>query len=47
MLRHLPFRGTEKQDYKGYTVVATNGEIPTCSFFGYLFWDKSAELTGC
>ncbi len=45
LLRHLPFRGTERQDYNGYTVVATNGEIPTCSFFRYLFWDKSAELT--
>ena len=33
----------EKKD--GYTLVKTNGEIPTCSFFKILFWDTTAKLS--
>ncbi len=45
LLKHLPKRGTMRQQNNGYTLITTNGEIPTCSFFGYLFWDSSAKLT--
>ena len=29
----------------GYTVVLTHGKVPTSSFFRYLFWDNTAELS--
>lgn len=37
-------KSTNKENKEGYTIINTNGEIPTCSFFNYLFWDKTAEL---
>ena len=45
ILRHLPLLNSSREKKDGYTLVTTNGEIPTCSFFRYLFWDRSANLT--
>lgn len=44
IIRHLPLFNSAREKKNGYTLVATNGEIPTCSFFKFLFWDKSATL---
>lgn len=44
IIRHLPLLNSSREKKNGYTLVLTNGEIPTCSFFKFLFWDKSAEL---
>lgn len=30
---------------KGYRLIYTNGQLPTCSFFGLLFWDNSQVLS--
>ena len=41
---NLPrFKSTTERK-NGYTLIKTNGEIPTCSFFRFLFWDNSAKL---
>ena len=45
ILRYLPLFNTTKERKDGYTIIKTNGEIPTCSFFRYLFWDTSANLS--
>ena len=36
-------RNYSEDSYKtdSYTLINTNGGIPTCSFFNYLFWDDS------
>ena len=44
IMRHLPLFNSSREKKNGYTLVTTNGEIPTCSFFRFLFWDKSAPL---
>ncbi len=44
ILRHLPFLNSTREQKAGYTLVTTNGDIPTCSFFKFLLWDKSASL---
>lgn len=44
IMRHLPLFNSAREKKNGYTLVTTNGEIPTCSFFKFLFWDKSAPL---
>jgi len=44
IVRYLPLLNSTRQKLDGYTIITTNGEIPTCSFFKYLFWDKSVEL---
>jgi TonB family protein len=44
ILRRLPILNSSREKRDGYTLVTTRGEIPTCSFFKYLFWDKSANL---
>ncbi len=44
IMRRLPLYNSMKERKDGYVLVTTNGEIPTCSFFGYLFWDKSLQL---
>lgn len=44
IMRYLPLLNSSREKRNGYTLVTTNGEIPTCSFFKYLFWDKSASL---
>jgi TonB family protein len=44
IMRHLPLFNSAREKKNGYTLVTTNGEIPTCSFFKFLFWDKSAQL---
>ena len=44
IMRHLPLFNSAREKKNGYTLVTTNGEIPTCSFFKFLFWDKSAAL---
>ncbi|MCK5471430.1 MAG: hypothetical protein KAI99_23055, partial [Cyclobacteriaceae bacterium] len=45
ILRNLPLLNSTRERKNGYTLVTTNGEIPTCSFFKFLFWDKSIELS--
>lgn len=45
IIRKLPLLNASRAKKNGYTLVTTNGEIPTCSFFRYLFWDKSVNLT--
>ena len=45
ILRNLPFLNSTRERKDGYTLVTTNGEIPTCSFFKFLFWDKSVKLS--
>jgi len=45
ILRYLPLLNSARQKHEGYTFITTNGEIPTCSFFKFLFWDKSVELS--
>lgn len=45
IFQHLPFLNSSRERKDGYTLVTTNGDIPTCSFFKFLFWDKSIELT--
>jgi hypothetical protein len=42
---YLPRFKTSSERKNGYTLVNTNGEIPTCSFFRFLFWDNSAKLS--
>ncbi len=44
IMRHLPLLNSARERKNGYTLVTTNGEIPTCSFFKFLFWDKSVNL---
>lgn len=44
IMRHLPLFNSAREKKNGYTLVTTNGEIPTCSFFKFLFWDKTAAL---
>ncbi len=44
IIRFLPLLNSSREKKNGYTLVTTQGEIPTCSFFKYLFWDKSALL---
>jgi TonB family protein len=45
ILRKLPILNSSREKREGYTLVTTNGEIPTCSFFKYLFWDKTATIS--
>ena len=45
IFRHLPLNYSTNDRYQGYKLIPTQGELPTCSFFHFLFWDKSAELT--
>lgn len=45
IVRKLPILNSSREKKDGYTLVTTNGEIPTCSFFKYLFWDKSVNLS--
>jgi TonB family protein len=45
IIRKLPLLNSSREKKNGYTLVTTDGEVPTCSFFSYLFWDKSAKLT--
>ena len=45
ILRKLPILNSSREKKNGYTLVTTNGEIPTCSFFKYLFWDKTADIS--
>ena len=45
ILRNLPLLNSTRERKTGYTLVTTNGEIPTCSFFKFLFWDKSVKLS--
>ncbi len=45
IFQHLPFLNSSRERKDGYTLVTTNGDIPTCSFFKFLFWDKSIKLT--
>ena len=45
ILRYLPLFNATKERKNGYTIIETTGEIPTCSFFRYLFWDTSAILS--
>jgi len=45
IIEKLPLLNASREKKNGYTLVTTNGEIPTCSFFKYLFWDKSVNLT--
>ena len=44
IFRHLPLLNSARERKNGYTLVTTQGEIPTCSFFKFLFWDKTAKL---
>lgn len=44
IFRHLPLLNSSRERKDGYTLITTNGELPTCSFFRFLFWDKSVEL---
>ena len=44
IIRKMPLFNSMKERKNGYVLVTTNGEVPTCSFFGYLFWDKSLPL---
>jgi hypothetical protein len=44
IVRKLPLLNSSRDKKNGYTLVTTDGEIPTCSFFKYLFWDKSVKL---
>ncbi len=44
IMKNLPLLNSSRERKDGYTLVTTNGEIPTCSFFKYLFWDKSIDL---
>ena len=44
IMRHLPLLNSSRERKDCYTLVTTNGEIPTCSFFKFLFWDKSVKL---
>lgn len=46
IFRHLPILNSSRDRRNGYTLITTNGELPTCSFFRFLFWDKSVELNG-
>jgi TonB family protein len=45
IVRKLPILNSSREKKDGYTLVTTNGEIPTCSFFKYLFWDKTTNLS--
>ena len=45
IIRNLPLLNSSREKKEGYTLITTNGEIPTCSFFKFLFWDKSAKLS--
>jgi len=45
IIRKLPLLNSSREKREGYTLVTTNGEIPTCSFFKYLFWDKTAKIS--
>jgi len=45
IIRMLPLLNSSRDKKEGYTLVTTNGEIPTCSFFQYMFWDKSANIS--
>ncbi len=44
IFKHLPFLNSSRERKDGYTLITTNGELPTCSFFKFLFWDKTVEL---
>ena len=44
ILKHLPLLNSSRDRKNKYTLVTTNGEIPTCSFFKYLLWDKTVDL---
>jgi len=44
IFRYLPILNSTRDRKNGYTLVITQGEIPTCSFFQFLFWDKTANL---
>lgn len=44
IFRNLPLLNSAREQKDGYTLITTNGRIPTCSFFSFLFWDQSAEL---
>jgi TonB family protein len=44
ILRHLPINNSSRERKANYTLITTNGELPTCSFFRFLFWDRSVEL---
>ncbi|MCG8310821.1 MAG: M56 family metallopeptidase [Cytophagales bacterium] len=44
ILRHLPLLNSSRDRKNKYTLITTNGEMPTCSFFKFLFWDKSVHL---
>lgn len=43
--KHLPLFNSSRERKNGYTLVSTDGKIPTCSFFKFLFWDKSVSLS--
>jgi len=45
IFRHLPLLNSSRERKDGYTLITTNGKIPTCSFFKFLFWDKSVSLS--
>ncbi len=45
ILWYLPLLNSNRQKLNGYTLITTNGEIPTCSFFKFLFWDTTVNLT--
>jgi TonB family protein len=45
IFRYLPLLNSSRQKFDGYTIISTKGEIPTCSFFKFLFWDASVDLT--
>jgi TonB family protein len=42
-LYHLWLSG-KRQLYKQYTLICTDGKLPTSSFFGWLFWDNTRLL---
>lgn len=45
IFRHLPLLNSSRERKDGYTLITTNGELPTCSFFKFLFWDKTIALS--
>jgi TonB family protein len=43
-IKHIRINSDRSQKVEKYTIIKTKGELPTSSFYKYLFWDDSQSL---
>jgi len=43
-IKHIRINSDNSQKAEKYTIIKTKGELPTSSFYKYLFWDDSQSL---